>query len=322
MALSDLQIYSEYAYRTMTEVLDQKVELFNAASGGTIQLDSVKNQGDYNDEVFFKKISGGTVRRRNAYGSGAVGQKTITQGVDTSVKIAAGTYNLTFDPSDFKWIQMDPAAAGAAMGQQIAVDEMADMLNTTISAGYTAMSQVADIVYDATADTPDTLTPTSMNKATALFGDRSSEIQAWVVHSKPMHDFYGNAISNDNRLFTYERINVIRDPFGRLFIVNDSPSLLTAGAPDVYHCLGLTSGAMICQKNGDFLDNWETKNGQENISTNYQAEWSYNLSIKGFSWDKTAGGPSPNDAAINTSTNWVQNVTSTRDLGGVILEVN
>ena len=38
MALSDLQVYSETAYSAMTEVLDQQIELFNAATGGCIQL--------------------------------------------------------------------------------------------------------------------------------------------------------------------------------------------------------------------------------------------------------------------------------------------
>ena len=47
MALSDLQVYSEYAYTTFTETLQQQVELFNAATGGALLLSSAAHQGDF-----------------------------------------------------------------------------------------------------------------------------------------------------------------------------------------------------------------------------------------------------------------------------------
>lgn len=321
MALSDLAVFSEQTYSAMTEVIAQQIELFNAASRGVIELRSTEHQGDYNEEAFFKKISG-LVRRRNAYGSGAVAAKNLQHLLDTGVKVAAATPPVELNPGQFKWIQQNPEVAGAALGQQLAGDMLGDMLNTAIAAGYAALSQVSAVVYDATGDTPDTLTPTALLNGAAKFGDRASSIQAWIVHSTPMHNYWGNNITNAANLFTYGTVNVVADAFGRVFVMTDSPSLITAGAPNIYHTLGLVPGAIVVGQNNDFDENIETKNGDENILRTYQAEWSYNLGVAGFAWDKTNGGKSPTNAAIATSTNWDRYATSEKDLAGVVVLTN
>ena len=84
MALSDLAVFSEYAYSTMTEMQDQQIGLFNQATRGGLVLQSGSHQGDYSDEAMWAKISG-LVRRRNAYGSGAVAEKVLEHLTDTSV---------------------------------------------------------------------------------------------------------------------------------------------------------------------------------------------------------------------------------------------
>ncbi len=318
MALSDLAVFSEYAYDTMTEVTRQQVDLFNAASRNAIMLSGTAHQGDYSERAFYKKISG-LVKRRNAYGSGAVASKVLQHLVDTMVKVAAGTPPVQLDPGQFKWIQQNPEVAGAAMGQQLAKDAMADMLNTALLGTRVALNQIASIKYDGTADTPNTLDAVKLNKGAVKFGDQSKDIAVWVTHSKAMHDFWGTAIANASQLFRYETINVISDPFGRVFVVTDAPGLIVTGTPDTYHTLGLVTGAIEVDQNNDLTDNYETKNGDENILRTYQAEWSFNLGIKGFSWDKTNGGKSPTDAALAVATNWDRYATSDKDLAGVII---
>lgn len=321
MALSDLAVYSEYAYSTMTEVLDQQIALFNEASRGTISLTSAAMQGDYSDVAFFKKISG-LVRRRNAYGSGTVTSKKLEHLVDTMVKVAAGTPPVQVDPGQFRWIQMNPETAGAVLGQQLAGDAMADMLNTSVMAGYAALSGVSAVIYDATSETTKTLIVDHLIEGAAKFGDRSQDIQAWVCHSKPMHNYWKTAGQNAVNLFTYGSIAVMADPFGRPFIVSDCAALKSADATAVYHTLGLVPGAISVGQNNDFDDNWEKTNGDENIQQTYQAEWSFNLGIKGFSWDKTNGGKSPNDSAIATATNWDKYASSNKDIAGVVVQTN
>lgn len=321
MALSDLAVFSEQLYSTSTEVLRQQIDLFNAASNGAILLQSAAHQGDFSEAAFFQKI-GGLVRRRNAYGAGAVAAKTLAQVSDAMVKVAAGTPPVNLAPGQFKWIQMNPEVAAAAMGQQLAIDTMADMLNTALLAGRVALSGQAAVVYDATADATKTVNATALNNASFKFGDRSGDIAAWVMHSKGMQDFYNGAIANASNLFKYGTINVMSDPFGRLFIVTDAPGLVVAGAPNVYYTMGLASAALEIHQNNDYTDNIQTTNGDENIQRTFQAEWSYQLGVKGFTWDKTNGGKSPNDAALATATNWDKIVTDTKDLAGVLLKSN
>jgi len=318
MALSDLTVYSEYAYKTLTELYAQEVDKFNAASNGCISLSAAANLGDFQNEASWQKISG-LVRRRNAYGTGAVTAKKLVNIVDTMVKIAAGTPPIEINPSQFLWIQQSPEIAGATLGKQLAVDLMADMLNTSLAAAYAAMVQTTAILYDATADTPATLSPAALTKAAAKMGDRYGDIGAWVVHSTPIHNFWGNNISNSVNLFNYGTVNVMADPFGRRFIVTDSPSLLVATK---YYTLGLVEGAIRIEQNNDYLDNVASLNGNDNITKTWQAEWSYNLGIKGYSWDATNGGKSPNDAAIVLSTNWDKYASSDKDGPGVILKTN
>jgi hypothetical protein len=321
VALSDLAVFSEQLYSTSTEVLRQQIDLFNAASNGAIVLQSAAHQGDFNEVAFFQKISG-LVRRRNAYGSGAVSSKKLAHISDAMVKVAAGTPPVELDPGQFKWIQMNPEVAAAAMGQQLAIDTMADMLNTALTAGRVALSGQSAIIYDATADTVKTVNATALNNTAFKFGDRSGDIAVWVMHSKGMADFYGAAIANAANLFKYGTINVVSDPFGRLFVVTDAPGLVVAGTPNVYYTLGLAPGGLEVHQNNDYTDNIQTTNGDENIKRTFQAEWSYQLGIKGFTWDKTNGGKSPNDAALATATNWDKIVTDNKDLAGVLLKSN
>lgn len=315
MALSDLAVFSEYAYDTMTEVLAQQVELFNGASRGTIALSTQANQGDYSDTAFWGRVNG-LVRRRNPYGAGAVAEKNMLHLTDTTVKVAAGTPPVRLDKAKMRWIQQNPEVEGAALGIQLAKDMVADMLNTGVMGARVALGQVAAVVHDGTAGT---MNPRVLNRGAGLFGDASEGIAAWIMHSTPLNDFHDNALTNGERLFTYGTVNVISDISGRVFVITDSPSLRTAGTPDTFHTLGLVAGGVSVEQNNDFDENMETVNGDENIKRTYQAEWSYNLGVKGFAWDKTNGGKAPNDAALGTATNWDRYATSDKDLAGVLV---
>lgn len=312
MALSDLQVFSEYAYSTMTEMLAYNVGLFNEATRGGIILRSAAHQGDFSDVAIWAKLSG-LVRRRNAYGSGAVTEKVLTQLLDTSVKVAAGTAPVRIDPSMMLWIQRSPEEAGAVVGKQMAMDSMGDMLSTALLAYRVAMAAQASNYYDGSAGN---CSLTVLNTTRAKLGDRADQIACWVLHSKVLFDIFGAAITNANLLFNFGNVKVTHDGFGNPFVVTDSASLLATN----YFTCGLVPGGILVDQNNDFIDNVQTINGDENIKRTYQAEWSYNLGLKGFQWDKTNGGKSPADAALGTATNWDKYATSGKDLAGVIVK--
>lgn len=322
MALSDLSVFSEYTYEALTEVLTQQVELFNTASLGSLILRAAANQGDFSDRAFWASI-GGLVRRRNAYGSGAVASKTLEHLVDTMVKVAAGTPPVEMPPSQFTWIQRNPEEGGAVYGQQLAKATLADMLNTAIMAYVAATAGHADVTIDVNPATPDFNT---LLQGSAKFGDAANSLAAWIMHSKSMFDIFGTALTNTNHLFTFGTVNVRQDGFGRPFIVTDSSSLTYAdpdgaGAKVAGHYIGgLVPGAIVVEMNGDFDQNVQTANGDENIQRSIQSEWTYNLGIKGAAWDKTNGGKSPNDAALATAANWDRYSTDFKDTAGVLIK--
>lgn len=204
MALSDLKIYSEFAYSAMTEVLDQQINAFNQASEGAIVLRPSATQGDYSEEAFYAKIQG-LVRRRNAYGDGAIGQKVLQMLAERSVKVAAGTQEVRIDPGWFQWIQRSPEEAGSVLGQQLAKDSMADMLNTVIGVLVAALSGVGSaVVKDISnaASGSKVINFVDMTRTAGLYGDRQGDLRTWVMHSASQTELYVNALSNMERLIS------------------------------------------------------------------------------------------------------------------------
>lgn len=310
-----LVVFNQYAHASMLEVLAQQIQLFNAASRGGLVLKSAKNDGDFSDESMWARI-GGLVRRRNAYGSGAVTPIAPSNLVNTSVKVAAGTPPVKLDTSMLAWIGRNPKEAGVVVGRQLAEDMLGDMVNTGILCLASALNAITAVKHSATGGV---LALTGLITGASKFGDRADDIRAWLMHSKPQFDLYGGAAANSTSLFSYGTINVQQDGFGRVFIVSDSPSLVVAGTPDNYRTIGLAAGGVTVEQNPDFNAVTVDKTGDENLSKEFQAEWSYNLSVKGFTWDKTNGGASPNNAALGTSSNWDRTATSHKDLGGVLV---
>lgn len=322
MALSDLAVFSEFTYESYQEALAQQVDLFNAASGGAIVLRSAAHLGDFSDTAFWGRIDG-LVRRRNAYGSGTVAEKSLAQIVDTMVKVAAGTPPVRIDPSQFKWIQQNEEEGGALYGQQLAKDTMADMLNTGLMIYVAGLVGHADVLVDNSA--VDTTFSTLLAGA-AKFGDASNNIVGWAMHSKSLFDIFGVALANTNALFNFGTVNVRSDGFGRPFIVTDSPSLIypddDGAGPHVagHYIAGMSPNAIIIEQNGDFTQNIETSNGKENIVRTIQSEWSYEMGLKGYSWDKATGGKSPNDAALATGANWDRIAVDRKNTAGVLIK--
>ena len=76
----------------------------------------------------------------------------------------------------------------------------------------------------------------------------------------------------------------------------------------------------MVEPNNDFDAVTVDTTGKENIQTTYQAEWSYNLGLRGYAWKTESGGAAPNDTALGTGTNWEKVVTSNKDTAGVLLK--
>lgn len=318
MALSTMQVFDDFLYGTMNEVLMQQTEAFNAASNNCIILRQKDNTGDFRKEAGYSLIAS-LMRRRDVYASGAVSPVAISQFTEAAVKIAGAAGPVAFNPSQFTWINKSPDEAGIVIGKQVAKGLFADYLNTAIKAVRAAIVNVG-ATTNYTVLSQGTLTLAAMNEGARLFGDSAQDIRCWVMHSSPLHDLYALALTNTATLFTFGTVQVREDGFGRRFVVTDSPSLYGAvSSPDVtdYYTLGLTENAVTVDDNGDWFANTETSNGDENIARTWQAEYTFQLGLKGYTWDMTNGGKSPTDAEIATGSNWDKTATSIKSTAGV-----
>ena len=315
MALSNMKVFNDFVLGTVTETIQQQIELFNGASNNAIQLTAASNVGDFSRETFWQNIVG-LQRRRNAYGSGTVSPVTLNQEQMTSVKVAGGTPPVLFEPQQLTWIQKNPEEAGVVIGEQLGRAIVADQLNTAITALVTCVGQTTAVVTDAATAT---LGRATLNTAASKFGDRAARLNVWLMHSKPMHDLFGENLANAAQLFSIDQVSVIQDGFGRRMIMTDSPALTYDDTGTKYNVLGLTQGAVTIEDNGDFFQNVETTNGKENIERTYQCEYTFNVKVKGYSW--TSSDKSPNDAALAAEANWDKVYSDVKDTAGVLVKV-
>lgn len=315
MPLNDMKVFNDFMYTTVTETIDQQVNLFNEASDGTIVLQSASNVGDYANEVFYKAFST-QARRRDAYASGAIAAQDLSQETHVSVKVAGANGPFSFNPSQFTWLQREPEEAAVVIGEQVSMAIMRDYVNTAVGAANAAILNQGSLDYDGTAGN---VNLNVMNKGAALFGDKAQELRAWVMHSKQYHDLIDSGLTNNSRLFTFGDVQILEDQAGRRLIVSDIPELVVSGVPDNYHAIGLVQGGIIVEDNGDFFSNTQTNNGDTNIGRTWQSEYTFQIKLKGYSWDTANGGPSPLDAEIFTGTNWDQVVTYDKDTAGVMV---
>lgn len=329
MALTDLTVLSQWIRDYSRERIAYNINLFNAATQGAMVLGTETHPGDYWDRVGFKFLSG-VVRRRNPYGTGSLTAVKLQNIIETLVKVAAGTNPVELNPSQWAWINQDPAQIVQLIGDIITEQAMDDMITVAINAVSSAITNVgAAVVYSngGTFASPAPLKYIDLANGSQLFGDRQNQIAVWLMQSTPMHSLRIGRLTNAERLFKWDTVNVLQDDVGRVIVVSDTPVLkLQTGngtsTPDIFASLGLTKGAVTVLQQNDYDGNFSTLNGNENLSRTYQAEWSYMVGVKGYAWDKVNGGHAPSTSALATGSNWDQYVTSIKDTAGVLVKSN
>jgi len=311
--LNDFQVFNDFAQRAFTEVEAQDTALWNGATRNALMLSSGANIGDYMEESSYSLIAD-LVGNRNAYGTGTLTAVDLAQLLNTSVKVGGGTKPVQYTGTSFDWTQRPADEAGTVFGTQVAKGAMQYKINTAIAALVGAIT-ATDVTFDGTASTASLA---HLNSGAAKFGDRQQAIVAWIMHSKSVNDIYSGALSNSNRLFKIDNIQVVDDGFGRPIIMTDCDSLhFDNSDTENYHQLGLVAGASLTEDNGDLRTYAQTQVLHDNAKQIVKSEFSFNQGIKGYTWDKTNGGKSPNDAALALSTNWDRTATNLKDTAGV-----
>ena len=314
-----LYVFNEQVRSTATELVDQDVQKFNEASGGTLILGNQYVIGDYVEQAMWQLVDG-IAQRRNAYGgTSAVDAQTLGQILDRSVKIDGRVGPLNITGTMMRRIGAGDTEPAAVVAAQASAAMFQDYLNTTASCLVAAIGENTALVKDVSGETGDAanISMQGLNKANALMGDRSQQIRAYIMHSMAFHSLVDQAINNAERLFSIGDLTVYKDFLGRRYVVSDIPALVSGS---VYNTLGLTPSAAIVQVGGLYDMVTAEKTGGENILRQMQGEYDFNVSIKGYSWVGQKTGQSPTDTELAAASSWQKVATSNKDTAGVMLK--
>lgn len=315
MSLSQMQVFNDFIMPATIETLGQMVEKFNAASAGSIVLSTEGFSGDFMQESFFASIHSAQ-RRVNRYAAQAAATPTdLTQIKRSTVKVAGGFGPIRYEPAQMTWLQKPTAQGIEVASRNFAEALLRDQLNTAIAALVAAIKNQATATNDVSGTAG--ISYGAINGAHAKFGDRSGDIVANVMTGEVYHKLIGQNLTNTAKLFFAQGVTVV-DILGKAVIVTDAPALYVTGTPNKQHVLGLTSSAAVVSDAGDVISNVQTVNGQTRIETTMQVDYTFGLSLKGYTWDEANGGKSPSDAALSTGTNWDKVATDIKQTAGVV----
>ncbi len=315
MALSEMQVFNQYVMPATIEMLAQMVEQFNKSSSGAIRLTTEGFDGDFKQESFFKSLSGAQRRVDRYAANSAVTAMDLSQDKLVTVKVAGGIGPVRFEPSQLTWLRTPTAKGIDAMSTSFAELMLSDQLNTAIASLVAAIANQPDATNDVSASAG--LDYVAMNGAHAKFGDRSGNLIADVMSGLSYHKLVGNNLTNGANLFQAGNVRVV-DLLGKVAVVTDAPALFETGTPDKVKVLSLTDSAAIVSDGGDVISNIETVNGKQRIESTMQVDYTFGLGLKGYAWDTENGGKSPEDAELQTGTNWLKVTDSIKHTAGVI----
>lgn len=322
---SNFKVYQEYLKTRAAETLQQQADVFNAAVNNAIIMRTAEKPGDYEYESFFKDIAGLVSRRDNTSTSSAA-KLSMAQDEFVRVKLnrKIGPVDQSRDSFRKVFARYSEMEFSGILGQQIAVAQQLDMLNSTLLATRAALVNVSGGAMMYTVPSNGTVTTTSLVDTLAKMGDRADRVVAWVMHSKVYFNLVKEQITQ--KIDGVANFNVQTGTpitLNRPVIVTDSASLkTTAGSPavDTYYTLGLTSNGALCEvtETSDIVIDDVT--GNENLITRLQGEFAYNVGVKGFKYDVGNGLANPDASALGTGTNWGKVVSDNKSLAGVVLK--
>lgn len=315
MSLSDMKVYNDDIVGTTIELLGQKTDQFNAASGGAIVLSTASWRGDFSRESFFNQIASAK-RRVDRYAAiESQAATALTQGERVGVKVAGGFGPVLFEPAQMTWLNEDPASAIRAISEGFSDALLADQLNTAVGAAVAAVSGQTALVNDVSATAG--LSLNVLNNSHAKFGDQSQLLVTDIMTGAAYHTLVDKALTNANQLFVAGNVMVV-DVLGKRYVISDIPALYEAGTPNKTKVLSVVANGIIVDNASDIISNIDTSNGNTRIQTTWQADYSFGLKLKGYSWDVTNGGKSPLDEELFTAANWDKAVAENKHTLGTL----
>lgn len=300
----------------VAENLGQNVAAFNQNSNGAILLSGAGNAGDFVDRLFFGANDVGG-RRDRTTGVGSATPTGITQRNDTEITVSGRFGALSWNAQDPQWQGVSESGVVQMLATKTVEYVMKDQINTSAAALVAALTQAGDAVTDISAnvDAVGAMSFSALNQASAKLGDAAMGTAAVLMNGAAYHGLVGDAIGDSSNLFTYEGI-MIRAFGNKLLVVVDAPAL-TVSTTD-YNTLILNGGAAVISEQGSPYVIMTEKTG-DNATLEYQADYSFNLGLKGFAYGGTAN---PTDVELATGANWTKTYGSAKNGAGALLVTN
>ena len=322
---SDFKVYDEQFQGAFIETLQQNVDAFNAASRGALSLSTRELLGHYEKEAFWDEVS--AVSRRDISSTSSATATKLTQDEFIGVKLNRknGPYETTLD--GLRKIGRDSREFSRAIGVMTAKAMPQEILDRVLGALEGKLDDVSALEHDATDGV---LQTGDLAKGLKLAGDSAGGIVLWVMHSAQYWDLVHDQVTQTATVFGSDAFGGqiyagMPATLNRPVLVTDSVSLLESDQPSsgatTYSCLGLRAGAGVIDISEPPVAVLEGPlTGNENLYFRWQAEYAYNMKIRGCKWDTANGGVNPTNANVATASNWDTVVASNKLLPGVIIK--
>lgn len=324
----DVQVYEEQFQGGFIETIYQNVQAFNEASRGALAMRTEELVGHFEQEAMWDEISSISRRDSTADSSSTVASTKLTQDEFVGVKLDRrnGPYEVNLDA--FRKIGENPSPTfSRIIGVQTAEAMPQEQLDRALAALEAKLDGTADLEHDRTSG--GTIRTQDLVSGLSKRGDAAGEILLWVMHSKPFYDLLDEQVQSTNSIFSSEIFasQVFEGTpasVNRPILVTDSSSLVetdgVSSGTDKYSTLGLTANAAeIVMSEPPIATLRGPLTGSENLYLEWQAEYAYNLRLRGVKWDVTNGGKNPTDSAVATASNWDDVAADIKGLPGVIV---
>ncbi|QHJ80231.1 MAG: hypothetical protein [Bacteriophage sp.] len=307
-----LTVLQQKVQTVATQLLANQLNVWNTASGGTMVMGSAVQTKDLIEQLSWGLISG-LVSERNAFaapGTPAM-QKVMAQMLENTVRLDGKVGPLVITSGMLEKLNVSMQSIAAVVATQAAQGMIANFVGTGAKALQAAIKSgsYAGVVSVQPANVAEGKVPVGakfptlidLEVATVPFGDRMSDIRAWVMSGAQFTYFRAyDVLTNPTELFKIDTVRIMEDGSGRRFIVTDQAGL----GDDI---LGLTQGGLIVNA-GALTMASGTVLGEENIKNVIQGEFSYDLAIKGYKLKGTATGVAGTRSFkatdVTTSANW------------------
>ena len=328
MARSTNLIIPEITEAAGLRRLLEKIDVFNAASNGTMLLEFDESLldriggGDHIEPIQLTRPSGVDTHVDESDPTSSVSPVRLVQAKGATVfQKRKGYMDVSDDERDSGKFTDEQYSThiGQTMADAMLVKlrenligmglAAIDSMDTTDGSTASANLHILDVARGKTAGSAVTATMARLNTLLALMGDAREDITTFVMHSAIFADLVGDTITN-YKLDNVGGVTIRRDvvqAFGRDVMVIDSTNMqtsLTSTYYKEYETLALGPGALRVKIIKMRPPRFDTPLNTEVVSEQVRQDYTVEYSVQGMKWVTAGTNVNPTDAELKTAARW------------------